>query len=199
MSESRNGSNETAPVVKKIKREIRYDAVAAVIAALVGLLALVVAGYTAFIQRQQVRAQVWPYLVMGSSNADGQYEVFVENKGVGPAVVQSVQVLVEGKPVSSWNQMMKSFAFNPQERYVQSTLNGMVLSPGDVRHWIRFRNSADIVGFLTDWEHYKVQVRICYSSSLGDNWLLVQGLGGPLRPRAVPGCPKTPASGQFSG
>jgi hypothetical protein len=31
-----------------------------VIAAGIGLLALLVAGYTAYLQRQQVRAQVWP-------------------------------------------------------------------------------------------------------------------------------------------
>lgn len=181
------------------ERRIRWDALAAVIAALVGLLALIVAGYTAYIQRQQVRAQVWPYLVMGSNNADGRYEVFVENKGVGPAIVQSVQVFAKGKPVAGWNQMMKSFAFKPKERYFQSTLNGMVLSPDDTRHWIRFQDAADVVAFLTDWQRYEIQVRICYSSSLGDNWLLVQGLSRPERPRKVSSCPKIPDSEQFSG
>ncbi len=39
---------------------------AAVIAAFVGLLALCVSGYTAYLQRQQVRAQVWPYIEFGS-------------------------------------------------------------------------------------------------------------------------------------
>ena len=52
--------DESAPGLadKRPRREIRYDAVAAVIAALVGMLALLVAGYTAYIQRQQVRALV---------------------------------------------------------------------------------------------------------------------------------------------
>jgi hypothetical protein len=181
------------------RQAIRWGAAAAVIASLVGLLALIVAGYTAYIQRQQVRAQVWPYLVMGSSNADGQYEVFFENKGVGPAIVQSVQVFANGKPVSGWKQMMKLFGFEPKEGFFQSTLNGMVLSPGDTRHWIRFQNAADVVAFLTDWERYKVKVRICYSSSLGDNWLMVQGLSLPERPREVSSCPKIPATEQFSG
>jgi hypothetical protein len=37
----------------------------AVIASCIGWLALVVSGYAAWIQRQQVRAQVWPNIVLG--------------------------------------------------------------------------------------------------------------------------------------
>ncbi len=43
----------------------RYDAV---IATLVGFLALCVSGYTAYMQRQQVRAAVWPIPEFDSSN-----------------------------------------------------------------------------------------------------------------------------------
>ena len=43
----------------------RYDVV---IATIVGLLALCVSGYTAYMQRQQVRAAVWPILEFDSSN-----------------------------------------------------------------------------------------------------------------------------------
>lgn len=54
--------------------KVNWDAVAAIIAAFIGLLALLVGGYTAYIQRQGVqteitgvRAQVWPYLEIGDS------------------------------------------------------------------------------------------------------------------------------------
>ncbi|MGH8155426.1 MAG: hypothetical protein ACREP0_09375 [Rhodanobacteraceae bacterium] len=63
--------NHDDPRGAATKRGIRWDAMAAIIASLVGLLALIVAGYTAYIQRQQVRAQVWPYLQMGVANAYG--------------------------------------------------------------------------------------------------------------------------------
>jgi len=43
----------------------RYDAV---IATLMGFLALCVSGYTAYMQRQQVRAAVWPIPEFDSSN-----------------------------------------------------------------------------------------------------------------------------------
>ena len=44
-------------------RARNWDALAAIIAALIGAFALVVSGYTAYLQRTQVRAQVWPYLM----------------------------------------------------------------------------------------------------------------------------------------
>src|SRR6266487_4952730 len=54
------------PDQKETRRASRYDAV---IATLVGLCALCVSAYTAYVQRQQVRAAVWPILEFDSSNA----------------------------------------------------------------------------------------------------------------------------------
>jgi hypothetical protein len=51
---------------QETRRASRYDAV---IATLVGLCALCVSAYTACVQRQQVRAAVWPILEFDSSNA----------------------------------------------------------------------------------------------------------------------------------
>jgi hypothetical protein len=187
----------SAPAVKRLGRQIRYDAVAAVIAALVGFLALLVAGYTAYIQRQQVRAQVWPYLLMGKSNANGHYEFEVFNKGVGPAIVQSVQVLVGGKPVANWHELQRLFGFKPTGKFVQSTLNGMVLAPGEQINWIAFENAPDINAFAADWEKFRVEARVCYSSTLGESWLATYHSSRLERPRPVPRCPDLPRSSQF--
>src|SRR3954467_8259149 len=83
-----------------------WDGVAAVIAAFVGLLALCVSGYTAYLQRQQVRAQVWPYLESGISSSKRSVTLF--NKGVGPAIIGSVHVLVDGKPQRNWPAVFRA-------------------------------------------------------------------------------------------
>lgn len=54
------------PDEKETRRASRYDAV---IATFVGFLALCVSAYTAYMQRQQVRAAVWPILEFQTSNA----------------------------------------------------------------------------------------------------------------------------------
>lgn len=84
MSEPQRDESASAPIVRRLGREIRWDAAAAIIASLVGLLALMIAGYTAYIQRQQVSAQVWPYLMW--ANSDNGMDYLWINKGVGPAM-----------------------------------------------------------------------------------------------------------------
>src|SRR5690348_18440803 len=100
------------------RREIRWDAMAAIIASLVGFLALLVAGYTAYIERyiadiqtKQVQAQVWPWLVAG--NNDNERSIEVLNKGVGPAIVRSAQVFVDGKPQPDWQHVLKALGRSP--------------------------------------------------------------------------------------
>ena len=90
---------------------------AAIVAALVGLLALVVSGYTAYIQRQQVRAQVWPWLVAGNNDLEHSLEVL--NKGAGPAIVRSVQVFVDGKPQPTWDAVLDALGM-PQAALVSA-------------------------------------------------------------------------------
>jgi hypothetical protein len=197
MSEPQRCESGPAPAVKRLRRGIRYDAVAAVIAALVGMLALLVAGYTAYIQRQQVSAQVWPYLLLGKSNANGHYEFEAFNKGVGPAIVRSVQVSVAGKPVANWHELERLLGFRPRGRFVQSTLNGMVLAPGEQLNWIAFDNALDIDAFVAAWEKFHVEARVCYSSTLGESWLATYHSGPLERPQPVPRCPELPQSEQF--
>lgn len=179
-------------------RGIRWDALAAIIAALVGLLALLVAGYTAYIQRQQVRAQVWPYLLMGKSNAGDHYEFEVFNKGVGPVIVRTVQVLVAGKPVANWNELERLIGFKPTGEIMTSTLNRKVLAPGEQDNWIAFANLVDIDSFVDDWVRSRVEARVCYSSTLGESWMTTYRAGPLVSPHAVSHCPDLPDSVQFS-
>lgn len=200
----------------RARRGIRWDALAAIIASLVGLLALIVAGYTAYIERQQVRAQVWPYLnvgeadtlpsEMGHTTVDKQGEIeihggflVVENSGVGPAIVRSVVVKVDGKPQPDWEHVMKALGLHGIP-YVQSSINHSVLPAGkDVNllvvhgkaEWIRFRQ-----GYFHD-----LSIRICYASTLGDYWTTVHDpLGHDYRKgQSVDSCPHVPEADQFHG
>jgi len=179
----------SADTVAPRRRE--WDGVAAIIAACVGLLALCVSGYTAYIQHQQVRAQVWPYLECG--NDDGNQAIYVYNKGVGPAIVNSAQVFIDGKPQTDWAHVLNALGVPPHD-YVQSTLNPDVLSPGeqvriigipDKDRWKAFRGAA--VGRMT--------IDICFCSTLDECWMYsdqhpvgYKAIGQLVRP--VDRCPR---------
>jgi len=160
------------------KLDSRWEGSAAVIASLVGLLALLVAGYTAWIQRQQVRAQVWPYVELGESDSlptdvvggethGGLLVAF--NKGVGPAILQSVVVKVNGKAQRNWEQVFKSLGIDPAPNFSMSSLNHSVLSPGERLDFMT------IVG-ADEWTRFKsrlgkeIVVSACYCSTLGECW-----------------------------
>ena len=176
----------------KTRRGIRWDALAAIIASLVGLLALIVAGYTAYIERQQVRAQVWPYLEAEHSGSFYHY-VWI-NRGVGPAVVKSVQVLVDGRPQQNWKTVQHALRVPPFQ-YHQSTLSGTVVSPGQTLQWLTFKEKADYANFGRAADQANLQIKICYCSTLGDCWMNDSAKKDPRV--SVGQCPALPESQQF--
>ena len=191
---------ESAPAIGKTRREIRYDAAAAVIAALVGMLALVVAGYTAYIQRQQVRAQVWPWLVAG--NNDNERSIEVLNKGVGPAIVHSAQVFVDGKPQPDWQHVLKALGTVPHQ-YSQSTLNPNVLTPGEKVPAVQFTDEDEYKRFRAAAVAHLTLVNICYCSTLGECWMYsdrhavgYKSLAQLVKP--IDKCPKLPDDAIFN-
>jgi hypothetical protein len=184
-----------------VERRIRWDALAAIIAALIGLLALCVSGYTAYIQRQQVRAQVWPYLISG--NNDLTQSLTVGNKGVGPAIVRSVQVRVDGKPQTDWNHLVVTLGL-PPHHFIQQTINHDVLSPGEEMQIIRFPDK-DL------WERFnaaaldRMAIDICFCSTLGECWIsgngnLIGSSSMPLQVKIKPvdRCPRLPPAEVFN-
>ena len=190
MPESPPKPNEPTPAT--MGSRIRWDALAAIIAALIGLLALCVSGYTAYIQRQQVRAQVWPYLGWEYSGVFHRY--IWTNEGVGPAIVKSVQVLVDGKPQQDWKSVRHTLQIPPFP-FNQSTLNREVLSPGQTLKWIVFKQETDYENFSRAVDQAKVEFKVCYCSTLGDCWVNDSAQKDPRVP--VGQCPKVPDSEQF--
>ena len=164
MAEPQSPGNATPP-----DRRDHWDALGVVIASLVGLLALVVAGYTAYIQREQVRAQVWPYLISG--NNDLAQALTVSNKGVGPALVRSVQVSVEGKPQVDWDHVLGALGMQPHN-YIMTTINHGVLSPGEELQAIRFPDK-ELWKKFHDASSGRMALDICFCSTLGECWISI--------------------------
>jgi hypothetical protein len=200
MRETASSRDESIHPVTR-RRMIRWDAVAAIIASLVGLLALLVAGYTAYVQRQQVRAQVWPYLIIG--NDDLSQSLTVQNKGVGPAIVRSVQVRVGGKPASDWIHVVAALGMPPLH-FSQTTVNRDVLSAGEELQAIHFTDKKL-------WQRFhaaafgRLAMDVCFCSTLNECWISSnRNLVGPatmplqLNVQPVGRCPRLPPAQVFN-
>lgn len=176
------------------RRGRRWDALGVIVASLIGLLALLVSGYTAWVQRQQVRAEVWPYLSLAYQDPLRRLTVF--NKGMGPAIVRDVRVTVDGKPQRDWVHVFTALGLAGLDAE-PSTLAGTVLSPGDVLSVQQFGRNEDYLRFRQAMDAH-VLVDVCYCSTLGDCWRF-EDRHRPDKPRVQPvdACPVPPAEEAF--
>jgi hypothetical protein len=185
------------PQEKEFRSASRYDAV---IATLVGFLALCVSGYTAWVQRQQVRAAVWPILEFDTSN--GPIHFTVANKGVGPAIIKHVIVKVDDQPAKNWAEVFEKILGPGKHPGEESDIGGHVFSAGesmdvftphdDANNPIGFDKSNPLWAKLNTGRK-RVTVEICYSSTLGECWTLRAGGWTPSTTTATRHCPTSSA------
>ena len=167
------------PEENETRAATRYETI---IATFIALLAVGVAGYTAYMQRQQVRAAVWPILEFDSSN--GPIQFTLANKGVGPAIIKHVILKVDNRPVKNWAEVLEKIlgpGYHPGE---ESDMSGRVFAAGEsiavftphdeAQNPIPFDKSNPLWAKL-DTDRSRVTVEICYCSTLGECWTLRGG------------------------
>jgi hypothetical protein len=161
-------------------RASRYDAI---IATLVGVSALFVSGYTAHVQRQQVRAAVWRILEYSTSN-EPTIHLTLDNKGVGPAIIRHVRVTVDGQPVPNWHEALQRLLGPGMHHFYQSTIGGHVLSAGeslkilvpydDDGTPLTLQKPGPLWTAMNEGGH-RIGMEVCYCSTLGECWTLRSG------------------------
>jgi len=158
----------------------RYDAL---IATFVGVCALCVSGYTAYMQRQQVRAAVWPILEFYSSNAP-DIHFTLANKGVGPAIIKHVIVKVDNQPVRNWREALEKVLGPGKQQASESDMNGHVLSGGESMTVFTPRDpennplvfdKSNPLWVKWNEDRGRITAEICYCSTLGECWILRGG------------------------
>jgi hypothetical protein len=99
MSPDPERANDTE--VRSLARGIRLDLVIAVCALLISSLATLASWWQTRIIQDQLSAQVWPYLSISTTLDSDDLRVSVSNEGLGPAIIRSAAVTVDGKPLPS--------------------------------------------------------------------------------------------------
>jgi hypothetical protein len=159
-------------------------------------------------QRQQVRAMVWPILEFDSSN-NPNVHLSLANKGVGPAIIRHVVVKVDGQPVGDWGDALDKLV-GPEKpgdpanpRLSESDMSGRVLAAGETITVLTPRNregnpivfdKSNPLYVQMDKDRARIAVEICYSSTLGDCWLLRGGGTTPNVTTSVGSCPDPSAT-----
>jgi hypothetical protein len=196
----RHDSEHTRPGREAPKRGAR-DLLAGITSGFIGALALATSLYNVYLQRQQVRAQVWPKLTIQDANEGERVGFSIANRGVGPADVKRTRVLVDGVPAKSWVNAIQTLRHEkeilaPLARDLDTTIGSgqeMVFIAYPVKDWMELQR-----------ERGRVTTEICYCSTLGECWQLTTPWNGrdvttpvaECRPDPVPFIPYTAAQSE---
>ncbi|HEX6833581.1 MAG TPA: hypothetical protein VF132_08605 [Rudaea sp.] len=175
-------------------RALRRSTWSSLLALMTSVFALAVGAYqTSLMQSQtrlmqtQARASVWPHVSIGynyhNSGDDPGFELHVQNNGVGPALVRSVQTTLDGAPVRHWTDLFKTvFEKNQTVHADLSGLQGIVIPPNTNRDTLVPAlkiTDADFAKRVYDL-HDRIDMRICYCSIYDDCWIATMKTAQPM-------------------
>ena len=167
----------------------------AVAALIVSITAVVVGIYEAALQRRHDRAEVWPHVEIETFTRPAGVSVELENGGLGPAVIKSAEVFVDGKLQKNWVDVAAAIIGHSPGRYDNTTV---------ADHALRAGERVTLLGLPSDeaprhfWEAAKrVRVVICYASIYGEATVVSGDLGLPTHWTEVKECSPQPSGIEF--
>jgi hypothetical protein len=96
------------------ERAFRLDFLVAIAALLVSALTAGALIYQTRVVADQYAATIWPYIDVSSTYTRGGETINAVNDGLGPAIIRSAQLWVDGKKVSSWGDYLVAVASEPE-------------------------------------------------------------------------------------
>ncbi|WP_461588045.1 hypothetical protein [Winogradskyella sp.] len=143
------------------------------IAIVISIIALSVSVYEATLLDDQQKLMVWPYLDVSTSYGPDGFSLEAVNKGLGPALVRSVQFEYNDLQYESYNQLFDEI--NPKRKIGYdlikiSPINKSVFKAGEVRKllFIPWGTEGDVIIN----QLHKVKIVINYCSVLDDCWVI---------------------------
>jgi hypothetical protein len=155
------------------------DRLTAIASGLVAALALAVSTYNVILQRQQIRAQVWPHLSWTYSERD-PFTMQLSNEGVGPAIIKSVEVTVDNQPVADWRDAFVKLGISLDE-FGFSSLSGKVIPANEDITAVSVANDARSKRLVQAFGD-RLMLHVCYCSVLDECW----DLDGPVKSCFIP-------------
>jgi hypothetical protein len=172
--------------------------------ATLALLASAAASIATVIQTRQVAdqwsASVWPYLTIENTLSDNSFRIDVINEGLGPAIVQSAALFVDGKRQADWRDAFRAIV-EKDRRHVKEPSSVSEHDFGSTSV-VRAGESVQIIAVATDvGRDFRTgnlpvpDLSVCYCSILQQCWTVDSV--PPQQPKSVHDCGDEHATVEF--
>ena len=156
-----------------------FDLAIALSAIAISVISLFVAIEHGHVERQLVAANSWPFLQGNFSNGNSQGQpsisLFVNNAGVGPAKLETMELFFRGQPVATSQDLFAKCCGVASSQTLHWTTGQQsgVLRPGDTFNLIIFPKTLENQAV---WERLNssldaVTYRACYCSVFDECWI----------------------------
>lgn len=181
------------------------DTLLALTALVISGISIAVAVHHGHTMEKLVEAQSWPFVELENSNvAEGRQAVTLalRNAGSGPARIETFSVRYQGRPVTTWPDLIRACCSTPAAADPEALLRetdgqittgvpvGRVLLPGDRQLVLGMPRSAanESVWRRLNDERFRLQTRACYCSVFDECY--VTDFDRTRKPEHVESCPK---------
>lgn len=161
--------------IKLIKRPINTNTLIALAASLASVCAVLIAVYQTYLSRQQQLNAVWPYLLIYESMDEaGISSIGVANHGIGPAIIDSVEVMYRGKMYASPTHVVRILSKELKKNEYgmpwshTGLRKGYAIPQGQIIEWIRLNTPEDNAIFARELP--KIKMVIYYRSIYDEHW-----------------------------
>jgi hypothetical protein len=171
-------------------RRLRADTWIALAAQLTSLCALALTIYQAEATRKHDRLTVMPRLLVSYSyRADSGAALVVDNRGLGPVLVKTFDVLVDDSAVTSWEELMSRLRMRASAYRFSQLFPGEAFPAGTIG--VLFGVDSGASARYLRRQIHRVDVQICYCSLYEDCWQTKFWAETLPAPHGVPAnCPK---------
>jgi len=158
--------------MKAMAKAIRSDLLIATLALVISAGATLSSVYQTHVIARQLGASVWPYLSITSTLGPSTYRLAVTNDGLGPALVRSATLSVDGKSVASYREAAVRVARGAKLARADSSSTAAigkttVIRAGDTHDLIRASGSLITKGGDLG---QRVTLALCYCSLEDQCW-----------------------------
>jgi hypothetical protein len=161
----------------------RLDLVLPIVAVFVSFVSIMIAWHHTQVMQdlvhqneKLVEANSLPYLQLSRSSNNQHLTFNATNEGVGPARIETAEVLVDGRPVQSLDQLIAACCARGDYSGISTAyLEGRMVRPGDSVTYIDFpvsdanRDAALVLDRAR--QSKRIVTRLCYCSVFDDCWL----------------------------